>query len=124
MESLSWADRVLGRPFRKRARGPECFDCLGLVLSYVRSVLGAELEDPIVGGLPAVRRFRSSFVEVDQPAPGRFLQFRAERRWTEQHFAICESDRWAIEAVEGAFVQRTRLHELLEKDPRVWEFAP
>lgn len=123
MELHSWADRVLGKPFKKRARGPKSYDCLGLVLDYIRLVEGVEVEDPIVGGLPAVRRFRDAFREVDEPAPGRFLQLRPEKRWTEQHFVIVESARWAIEAVESGFVQRTRLYAAMERGPRIWELV-
>tara|TARA_B100000700_G_scaffold189815_1_gene209164 strand:- start:35844 stop:36233 length:390 start_codon:yes stop_codon:yes gene_type:complete len=37
--------RAIGRPFRPHGRGPDAYDCWGLVCAAYRDVLGRELDD-------------------------------------------------------------------------------
>lgn len=44
---MSWAARFVGKPFRDGGRGPEAYDCWGVVCGVYRDCLGVEL--PLYG---------------------------------------------------------------------------
>ena len=41
----AWAAKVVGKPYRAGAVGPDAFDCIGLVRHYFRTQQGVELPD-------------------------------------------------------------------------------
>lgn len=42
---MHWAAKYIGKPWRPAARGPEAFDCWGLVMAVYRECLGIELPE-------------------------------------------------------------------------------
>ncbi|HET8791809.1 MAG TPA: NlpC/P60 family protein [Modicisalibacter sp.] len=79
MTLTEFAGQVIGLPFRPHGRGPDFYDCWGLVCVAYRQVLGMELDD--YGGeyhtLKDIDRLKRIFarecgdtwVRVEQPAP-------------------------------------------------------
>jgi len=104
---------LLGRPFILGGRGPEEFDCLGLIIWLYRRVWGLELEDPLSGPrrAEAVRRFSKFFMDCDELRTGDVIHVR-EQGISRQHLALVENSRWAVEASRDQGVRRIRISTL------------
>lgn len=51
-----WTDKWVGLPYRERGRGPDAYDCLGLVIAIWRERFGAEPPDPMISRLGSLRQ--------------------------------------------------------------------
>lgn len=64
------ANELIGKPFLWHARGPDAFDCLGLVLYVYKHALHNELPDPAstnplhVSGSPLADKFKRIFTDT------------------------------------------------------------
>lgn len=82
---MHWANEFVGLPFAERGRGPEAFDCLGLLIEVQRRVFGRTIADPactFAGGLRPENRavLEGQVVEVTDPKAGDALLFREAGR--------------------------------------------
>ena len=78
-DSQALATKLLGKPYVSGARGPESFDCWGLVTYFYKEVFAVELplypnEDPFnvkrVSGLLEKGAHSSDWVEIKKPEHG------------------------------------------------------
>lgn len=74
MNNQEWIDDVVGKPYLERTDGPDTFDCFGLVMDYVRRVLGRECS---LTGFDTGTAFADLLASTDDWVP------------SEQGFAMC-----------------------------------
>lgn len=89
---MHWANQFVGTPHVKLGRGPEAFDCLGLLIAVQCRVFGRVVEDPgcsLSEGLRPEKRavLESQVIEVDVPQEGDALLFRVAGRAL--HVGVC-----------------------------------
>lgn len=102
-------DDLIGLPWRLGARGPEEYDCLGLVIEL------AGLEVPVTEGLfRTIRSMREQLQRVEDGSilPGDVLYWPHA---AERHVAFVESRAFLVESRESLGVHRTRLRYALEE---------
>lgn len=72
--NASWVTNYLGKPWENGARGPNAFDCWGLVYDVYKNVLNKQL--PIHPGADAKNRFKvnsliclhkTSYIQLQEP---------------------------------------------------------
>jgi cell wall-associated NlpC family hydrolase len=106
-QSLTWADRWIGRPFVPRGRGPEGLDCYGLVREVSREHFATELPpwDDY-----ADTRDRARLAEVVEEAMGKFERVIAPRAGDlvlfrvggfPCHVGIVVAKPWFLHTLEG-----------------------
>lgn len=101
--ALRNVDELIGLPWRLGARGPEEYDCLGLVIEL------AGIDLPRDAGLfESIRAMRSRLQRVGdgEILPGDVLYWPHS---AERHVAFVESPRFLVESRESLGVHRTRL---------------
>lgn len=112
-------DALLGKPWIAGARGPDAYDCLGVVIALTGMVL------PLEAGLrEVVSTVRGHFDRVtDAIRSGDVLYWP---RPGEKHIAYVETDRYVIESIEGVGVCRTQLSYVLEErsPPEIYRWKP
>lgn len=59
---------LIGRPFAHRGRGPEAFDCWGLVMEVYRQTFGIELPDYAADGSRTHRAAAAALVDGERGA--------------------------------------------------------
>jgi cell wall-associated NlpC family hydrolase len=106
MQSLPytlWAD-LLGKPWRKDARGPDDYDCVGLLLEIERRL--GRIVPEYASDIRAVAPALAECERITDPLPGDAILIRsANPRW---HVAVvCESG-WMLHSREGAGVLKER----------------
>jgi cell wall-associated NlpC family hydrolase len=120
-----WCSKYVGKPFAEKGRGPDGYDCWGLV----RAVLAAEFG---VAGLPdyvdsytrtgdklsvssAVRAgLAEGWQRVETPEAGTLVILRlAGRPW---HCAIAVNKDWMLHALMGSDVCLERLDSMVWSD--------
>jgi cell wall-associated NlpC family hydrolase len=98
-----WAD-LLGKPWRKDARGPDAYDCVGLLLEIERR-LGFPVP-AYASAVDAVALAVADWGLVAHPAPGDAILIRAlHPRW---HIGVVSGDGFMLHSREGAGVLRER----------------
>lgn len=50
-----WVNKWVGLPYQERGRGPDAYDCLGLVIAVWRERFGAEPPDPMISRTGSLR---------------------------------------------------------------------
>ena len=98
-------DELLGKPFRLGARGPDAFDCFGLVGWLYREVYGIEIPDPTHAGSVGRIHLLFDHGEIGTPSPGDIWHWRSDQRITKQHVAIYEGPR-IVEATTDGGIRR------------------
>lgn len=124
-----WADALIGKPYRLGGRGPEAFDCWGLLQFVWRSRLGLIVPDigAQVEGLAArVRAFRSvgyGQVMADEvAAPAEYdAVYMTGARWPHHigMWVLPDARGGVLHAVEGAGVLFQRRTDLAAADYRI-----
>lgn len=110
MVSFDYLD-LLGKPFERGARGPESYDCYGLVrVMFERS--GRPLPDfQTPGSLEEIEdlvgREEARFRRVPPRTPGSLITFRVDGHGAHVGFML-EGD-WFLHCIEGSGVARERL---------------
>jgi cell wall-associated NlpC family hydrolase len=98
-----WAD-LLGKPWRKDARGPDAYDCVGLLLEIER-----RLDHPVpdyASDTHAVALAVAQWKLVTDPAPGDAILIRsANPRW---HIGVVCGDGAMLHCREGIGVVKER----------------
>lgn len=94
-----WAKQYIGKEFRDNARGPDAYDCWGLMLAVLREqyhIDAPQLSDEYIGvddaRIPDVvnaQRASGLWHEVDAPLPGDVVLMRIMGR--EQHVGVVVS---------------------------------
>ncbi|MGA7887604.1 MAG: NlpC/P60 family protein [Acidobacteriaceae bacterium] len=103
LPSRLWAD-LLGKPFREDARGPDAYDCVGLLLEIERR-LGHTLP-PIASDTQVLPAIVPLFDRVDEPRPGDAILIEScNPDW---HIGIVTGPGWMIHAHVGCGVARER----------------
>jgi cell wall-associated NlpC family hydrolase len=98
-----WAD-LLGKPWQKDARGPDAYDCVGLLLEIERR-LGRSVPE-YASDIRVVASALAACDKVDIPLPGDAILIRsANPRW---HVAVVCGAGWMLHAREGAGVLKER----------------
>ncbi len=100
----SVADRLIGKPFERGARGPDFYDCFGL-LTAIFSGCGIDLDDPFgkstvdPGGF---RRFRRLFRRL---SPGESLERLdvIKQKRQRSHVSIYLSRGYALDTYDSSF---------------------
>lgn len=82
---MHWANNFVGLPFAERGRGPEAFDCLGLLIEVQSRVFGRVIRDPacsFADGLRPENRavLEDQVIEAATPQEGDALLFREAGR--------------------------------------------
>lgn len=93
-----WCDRYVGLPFVRDARGPEFYDCYGLVVAVLRDQFGREAPEP------SDDRAAWTPVAADAVQPGDVLVFRGD----ELHVGLVVSDEWMLHARQRVGVELAR----------------
>lgn len=73
-----WVAEMLGKPFEMGARGPDAFDCYGLVIDAYRRLQGTELidyTDPPTMGAEIRRVMTNEIEQLWEPDPDGSLLF-------------------------------------------------
>lgn len=65
MNKDDWINDVTGRQWKKYARGPDCFDCWGLVVDFFYRVHSSEIDD-IKGYIDGTANMADSFEEKSE----------------------------------------------------------
>jgi cell wall-associated NlpC family hydrolase len=92
-DRLAYAD-LIGTPFEYGGRGPQAFDCWGLVMECYRRVHGVVLpdlrspSDPAVQAAMAATMMQQTCWERVSPAPGAIVALRVGRLITHVGFAL------------------------------------
>lgn len=98
-----WID-LLGKPWRKDARGPEAYDCVGLLLEIER-----RLGYPVPAYASEVRELATAmecWEPVSEPVPGDAILIRSvDPRW---HIGVVSGGGWMIHALQGVGVVKER----------------
>lgn len=89
---MHWANEFVGLPFAEKGRGPQAFDCLGLLIEVQARVFGRVIRDPgcsLSEGLRPEPRavLQSQVVEIETPQEGDALLFRVAGRAL--HVGVC-----------------------------------
>ena len=109
---MHWADDFVGLPYENEGRGPEAFDCLGLLIAVNRDVFGKEIEDPGFSMAQALRpsnrkKLEHQFERAETPTEGDALLFNLGRRalhvgvyinenlMLHSHFDLSTVERWS-----------------------------
>jgi cell wall-associated NlpC family hydrolase len=76
-------DDLIGKPFKRGGRGPESYDCAGLVVEVLRrrNISLSIPDTPVIEHLQALsmaRILRARWVDVEQPLPGCVVFFRPD----------------------------------------------
>jgi probable lipoprotein NlpC len=98
-----WCD-LLGLPWRKDARGPDAYDCVGLLLEILRRI-GLSIPDwtSDQSGMDAATPL---WDPVTDPQPGDLILIRSVApRW---HIGVVSGDGYMLHSREGAGVLRER----------------
>lgn len=100
----SVADQLIGKPFERGARGPDSYDCFGL-LSAIFLGCGIDLDDPFklrTVDSGAFRRFRGLFRRL---APGEALKRLDVIKQTRQqaHVSVYLSRGYALDTYDFSF---------------------
>jgi cell wall-associated NlpC family hydrolase len=107
---------LLGKPFAWYARGPEAYDCWGLVLEVARRA-GVYLPDEISIRRPQVRSRRmdqvfAGFTRIAEPEPYCLVTFVLRRRYVGHiGFVLADGKRF-IHVTESQRVSITRLDDV------------
>ena len=98
------ADRLIGKPFERGARGPVRYDCFGLLYAMFEGC-GIELEDPFSQSTVdprCFRRFRRQFRRLFQGETIQALDVIQQRR-SSAHVSVYLSRGFALDTYEEAF---------------------
>lgn len=94
---MAWSDDWIGIPYEELGRGPNSYDCLGLVLAIYRSRFGVDLPDPECSLTEAVRKqtansMRPLFQRTDDPKEGDLAIFHVRSQLLHVGFVLDRRD--------------------------------
>lgn len=113
-------DAMLGKPFRRHARGPEAYDCLGVFLSLAETVAGVRIESPFQETVD-LAGFARRFLELQGAADLRPLDVLLRHHGEDLvHLSVVESPKWAVTAEDPIGVVRVRLADAARTAQRVY----
>lgn len=99
---MHWANQYIGKPWVRGARGPEAYDCLGLMTHVMREHYCRDVPDLYVGGEngPALMGMHAQWRPVDAPGDGDMVVMARTR---EDHVGVwLDVDRGGIlSALDG-----------------------
>ena len=100
---IFWCD-LLGKPWRKDARGPDAYDCVGLLIEMLRR-LGFTIP-AYASDIGAIDLALFDWELVTDPQPGDAILIRSlNPRW---HIGVVSGPGWMLHSREGAGVLRER----------------
>ena|SRR3990167_1739349 len=112
----AWVDDYRGRPFRLGARGPDAYDCYGLVRAVLRDRWNADV--PALDGLEALgtpERFRAAsaaeddlWIAAEPPRPGDVLTFMLDGL----HVGVVVAEGWMLHARSRLGVATSRYDQM------------
>ena len=109
-------DAIIGKPFQLRGRGPEAFDCLGVVIWLTREAFGVDLPDPFGEACSKrIAEFQNRFIKLSGLGgiePGDVLKYAGRCGISDQSVAFAQDGRWFVTAGAGLGVHRTKLKDL------------
>lgn len=108
------ADRLLGRPYADRGRGPVCYDCFGLFLELAARC-GIALEDPFTElsiDSGKFRTFYAQFIKLQSFGNLRPLDLIRQVH-ARQHVVTVIAPEWVLDISRETGCQRTPLAEAL-----------
>lgn len=111
------ADRLVGKPYRDRGRGPTYYDCFGLFLELARG-RGVELKDPFTPTSVVPQDYRVFYLNFNRIRPGaplRPLDLLFSRRGDLQHVVTVLDDEWMLDTSRQIGARRRRLREVREQ---------
>ena len=125
MDIHSFAKSVVGKPYLDFGRGPDRYDCVGILLACFQAVLKVELPDPATddnyksGGISLLSSFFDRLPFQDGLKPLDVLHFRRQR----QHVAVIEDSRWALHTTEEQVV-RSRIADIVGPRTLAYRLKP
>jgi len=122
MESLAGKeiDKIIGKRFKFRGRGPEEFDCLGAVIYLTDKIFGIKLVDPFDSKLQGsilnrIAKFRAQYTPIDPKRKlecGDVLYHQRKTNKFEHHVVFVENKRWGVMVGEETGVCRLQLSRI------------
>lgn len=115
------ADQLLGKPFERGARGPERYDCFGLLYALF-SGCGIELDDPFKESTvdhSEFRRFRDLFVELPRDVSMNPLDILKQKR-QRAHVSVYLSRGFALDIFNEAI--RIPVENIIPFTTGVWRY--
>ena len=114
-------DSLLDKEFAWRGRGPDKFDCLGVILWLYDRCLCIDLPDPMqLSCKDTVDAFKAHFRLVDAPEPYDLIYVEEKSGFTGTHVAMVENEKWAIHAVGNHGFERARLTDFYKARPEFY----
>jgi len=94
-----WTDKWIGLPYRVLGRGPDAYDCLGLMMAVQAEQFGVHLDYGLVNigqeECDAKARYLPAWARVDEPREGDVVLMRRGRGW---HVGIALDGEWMLHA--------------------------
>jgi len=112
-------DVIIGRPFKLHGRGPDYFDCIGVVLWLFERGLYIKLIDPLNANIRAdtIKQFSDQFIEIHSAESlqlGDIIYFDRPLL-ADCHVAIVENHRYCVGTQGDTGVLRDELNQVLDQ---------